>query len=614
MEKEGLPRWDLSRLYPGIDSPEMEADRNEIQTLTDDFVAAYEGRVARLSGLELGNAVVAYEKICALRHKIDAYLLLLEAEDIANAARTGPVRTGQSEVWDHLSFFEGEISELPEAELLTRMAAPELAQYAPWIGRVRAAGNEGLPAGIEAASQEFAEKNIEAWRRLYKITMADLRVDFGGRIFSFDAAADKLADHDLTLTERRELRAALGAVLKRESRSVAFIYNTLVQDEVLESDIRKYPRPEQQAHARNGISPAAAQAMLQAAKRGGQSLSHRFYAWKAARHGQEIVEKALVSAPLPGDPAAAGRLYPWSEAKDIVFKSFRRFSARFARLAQKFFDGNYIDAEQRPGKESGGFALPTGPAHFPYIHINYTGQMQDVPALLGHELGHGVHFALSEKARGMFLSDMPASIAETASIFAEMLVFDYLLKSEKDPLLRRKLLVGQVENMLSNGLLQLAYYDFETRVHEKSRQGALDAEKISDLWEASLKGYYGPSVELDSYDRYYWMTVPHFFEMPFYVHSYSFAQIMVAGLYQAYAEAEAEGPAAKKDFVGKYIELLETGLTRNMQDMFRPFGLDPETPDFWEKGFALIGKYIDRLEKDDIPAAPKRKPKRDLDI
>jgi oligoendopeptidase F len=247
----------------------------------------------------------------------------------------------------------------------------------------------------------------------------------------------------------------------------------------------------------------------------------------------------------------------------------------------------------------------------PYIFMTYTGGIEDL-ITLGHELGHGVHQVLAEKARGLFLSEMSTTVSETASIFAEMVVFEELLRQEKDAVVKRKLLMDKTEGMILNGLQQLSYYDFEMKVHEERKAGELSVDRICDIWEQTQREYFGPAVKMDEYDRYYWMVVPHFYDSPFYVYSYSFAQVLVSGLYQVYKASEKEGQAAKEEFVENYIGLLETGITRNFYEMFQPFDLDPETAEFWQHGLSLIDKYLTDLEKTDgpkaVPAAPKVPP------
>ncbi len=605
--EDTAPRWDLSRLYPSINSPEMMEDRQHSEDMVRDFSEAYEDSICYLSGAALGEAIQEYEAIEDLMRKISSYITLLEAEDRGNLQKTAPIRKWLSETQGRVIFFEEEISDMREQDLITKLSAPELAQYAPWIARVRAERNYMLTPEVEEMSGEYGERNMESWNRLYFETMADMRVEYQGKKYSIDAAHELMGAPETPAQEAALIRREIGATLKKNSRRVALIYNTMIKDRQIDGDLRKYSRPDHEMNLQNGLDPAIVDTMYETVKASYSGLSHKYYRWKAEQHKTEVLPRGMINDPLPGEPE--DRVYGWDEARKIVLRSFRKFSPKFQRLAQKFFDEKRIDAEVRPNKDSGGFCLSTDTASGPFILINYDGTVEDIASALGHELGHGVHQILAEKARGALLSDMPITVAETASIFAEMLVFDEMLQAEKDPAMRKKLLMAKVENMLGNGLGQLAYYDFERRAHDERQHGELSAESLADLWQESQRRFLGTAVEMDDYDRHYWMMVPHLYEMPFYVYSYSFAQVMVGTLYHAYRQAEAEGVEEKEAFVESYIELLETGNTRNFHEMFESFGLDPETPEFWEEGLSLIAQYMDELIQPTgpAPAAAQRK-------
>lgn len=591
-----LPRWNLDHLYSGLDSDDLAADRKRMEVLIAEFRNDYEGGVTWLSGAELGQAIAEYEAIESIYHKIYSYAFLLDQENSANIPKTEPLRKWLTEIGDRYSFFEGEINEMKESDIMTKLSAPEVAVYAPWIASIRADRAYLLTESLEGMSRDLNAASGDAMKRLYDQTMADMRIHWKGKPHSFEEANAAILDPETTLEERRELRGKLADALKQDSARVAFIYNTMVRSYAVDNDLRKYERPDESVNIENRVDARTVDAMFETIKSSYISLSNRFFRWKAEQHGVEAMGRDIMPLPLPKEPKVEEREYSFDEARKIVLRSFRKFSPKFARIAQKFFDEEYIDAEPRPGKDTGGFAMPTGPDNFPYILINYHGKTEDVVSSLGHELGHGVHQALAEKARGNFLSEMPTTVAETASIFAEMLVFEELLRGEKDPAAKRKLLMEKVESMLDNSLRQISYYDFEKRVHEERKGGELSVERLSDIWLDTQKAYFGPGVELDELDRYRWMTIPHFFDTPFYVYSYSFAQVAVSGLFQAYKQAEKEGSEAKEQFVADYIDLLETGITKNLYEMFRPFELDPETPEFWEKGLSLMDKYIGELE------------------
>lgn len=603
-----IPTWDLTAIYASPDAPALKADLAKIDELCAEFADTYEGTLQWLSGGDLGEAIRIYEQIETARYKISSYITLMESDNVANFARLGDLNKWFQENGGKIGFFEAELAGLKESELMPKMAAPTLAAYAPWVAAVRARNDSGVPDNVSHLAADFATTSREGWGRFYHETMNALRVDWKGQKLSVDEVAEKLAAGGATLALRTEGRAAMGAALKAQSARIALCYNAIIRDDMIDNDMAGIRRPDAPVNRINRVDDAVVDTMFDTIKSSYSRLSHRFYEWKAAQHGEEVMPRAQVGMALPGlENAAHG--YSFGDAKRLVMKAFRKFSPKFARLAEKVFDAGHIDAAPREGKEGGAFALPAGPGDVPFVMLSFTGTAGDVAATLGHELGHAVHQQLSEKACGFFMSEVPTPVAETASIFAEMLVFEEMLREEKDPAARKKLLVDRVENMLGNGLQQLAYYDFEKRVHAARREGELDAEAISDIWVETQREYYGPNVETDDYDRYYWMTVPHLFDTPFYVYSYAFAQQVVSGLYQAYKTAEGEGPTARAEFIENYIGLLESGLTQNLYEMFQPFGLDPETREFWENGLSLNEKYLNELIDLDN-AAPAATPKR----
>lgn len=604
---KNLPRWKLEDLYPSLESKKLQDDMAEADAAAQAFRETFEGTVEYLSGEELGDAIAAYETIENIRNKVMCYAGLLEADSLTNFSKTEGVRKWLEKSGATLEFFESEILNMKEKDLVTKMGAPALAHYAPWIAGLRAGGIDALDEEISAVSQDFQNTNREAWRRLYHETLSSLRVQTGDKSLTLDEAGEALAECK-TLQERQELRDAIAKTLTAEGNRMALIYNTIVKDDLLTAKLYKYDRPDQGENEQNGLSPEVVDTMFETVKQSYAGLSHRFYRWKAKQHGAEIMPRAQLNMPLPDAPKDDAGVYSFEEARKTILRAYKRFSPKFARIAKNFFDKGHIDAQARQDKETGAFAMPVGPETYPYVMLTYAGGVEDL-ITLGHELGHGVHQVLAQKARGLFLSEMSTAVSETASIFAEMLVFEELMAKEKDPLKRKDLLMDKTEGMILNGLQQLSYYDFEKRVHAQRQQGELSAEQISDIWIETQKEYFGPAVETDAYDRNFWMVVPHFYDTPFYVYSYSFAQILVSGLYQAYKAAEKEGGAARAEFVENYIALLETGNTRNLYEMCRPFDLDPETPEFWQKGLSLMDKYLTELEnfKTDAPAARPKK-------
>jgi oligoendopeptidase F len=600
---KNLPRWNLKDLYPGLDSPELSVAKDEVEQQAEKFKAEYETTIAYLSGPELGAAIAEYEAICETLNVINCYTILMESDNLNNFAKTDALKRWHTEASDKVGFFESEICNMKERDLMTKLSAAELAPYGPWLARVRVNSTE-LDEDVETMSGDFHTVNREAWRRLYYETLHSFRIEVGEKSYSIDEMDEVIGDAE-TLEERRALREKMADTLKTGAKRMALIYNTITKDNLIEMELRGFERPDHAENTANAVTGDIVDTMHKTVKDAYAKISHRYYAWKARQHGVEVMERAQVSMDLPNEPETE-KSYEFEDARKIILRAFKKFSPKFERLARKMFDEKHIDAEPRPDKETGAFSLATGPGNLPYVFMSYTGGIEDL-ITLGHELGHAVHQTLAEKARGLFLSEMSTTVSETASIFAEMVVFEELLRSEKDPARKKKLLMDKTEGMILNGLQQLSYYDFEMKVHEERKKGELTVDQICDIWLDTQKQYFGPAVQTDEYDRYYWMVIPHFYDSPFYVYSYSFAQMLVSGLYQVYKGAEKEGQAAKEEFVENYIGLLETGITRNFYEMFQSFDLDPETPEFWQHGLSLIDKYLTDLEKMDAAPQPAAK-------
>ena len=579
-----IPGWDLDFMYSGLKSKKLKEDMKSISEVIELFSECYKGRVSSLGGEALGKAVKEYETIIDSRYMIDCYVELLESENQDNFSKTRTVKEWLHKTDAQLSFFEGEINGIKETHLLAKMAAPEFSQYAQWIARVRADKHHMLSPGLEKISRDFNSLHGGALRRLFHETLSGLEFEFEGEILDYDEINSERASSDIEVSDAA--RKEMTRVFKKNSKRMAHIYNALIKDKEVEDRWRKYDRPDQGCNQANHLENEVVDTMFDTIKGSYAEISHRYFAWIAKSHGEDVLKTSDMKGSVLGDQEEG---IPWNEARLTILRAFKNFSPRLDRIARRFFDDEYIDAKDRPNKYPGAFAMPTGPNSHPYILMNYQGYMEDLMTL-AHELGHGCHQVLAEKAQGNFLSEMSDTISETASVFAEMLVFEELMKKEKDPLKKMRLLESKVGDMIGTGLEQLAYYDFEKRVHAARKNGELDSEQISDIWVDALQEYYGPSIELDEFDRYTWITVPHFFETPFYVYSYSFGQMLVCALYEKYEEG------SDPDFKDKYFALLEAGITKNLHEMLSPFDLNPEEPEFWEKGLSLIEKYLDKLE------------------
>ncbi len=581
-----LPKWDLRDLFPGQDSKEFAAALLFIEKQSKEFADKYQGKVVKLSGPALGDAIEAYEKIAESVARVLAYVDLTRAADIDQSAWATDTADRVRTATECTLFFTLEINKMKEGDLLEKIAAPKLASYAPWIGKVRNMREYQLSDAVEKYQHQMESVTEEAWRRLYDQLRADLRVPVRGRELT-EAEAVSIIDSSPDQKLRRETYAALGQALGDNKKAFALITNTLADLKAMDDRWRQFENPEDRRHLDNQIEKETVDALTKAVRDGYAKTAHRYYEWKAKKAGVARLHPADRNAPLPGEK---GRTYTWDEAKEIVLTAFEKISPEMAAIGREFFDKGWIDAEPRPGKDSGGFSHPAVPSAHPYILFNFFGNAGDVMTL-AHELGHGIHQVLASK-QGFLKSDTPLTLAETASVFGEMIVFKELLGRETDLIAQRNMIAQKVEDMLNTVVRQTAFFTFEQKIHaERREKGELSPERISDIWQQTQKDSLGPAVNLDTPGaENYWMYVPHFVHDPFYVYAYSFGDCLVNALYDEYSKA-----SDKKEFAEKYVDLLKAGGTKRHDAALAEFGLDTADPLFWKKGLGVIERYIDDL-------------------
>lgn len=608
-----LPHWDLTEIYPGLQSKAFREDKSELKKLCLAFKEAYEDRVKYLDAEELEQAVLEYEKIEKAYRKLDRYLLLLEGQKISNLSKTSDIHKEIDKLSEDVSFFEYELARVSEKDLILQSN-----RYNPWLAYVRAIHKHDMPdsdpdiTSAEDVGADLSNKNMAAWTRLYRESYAAIRITVDNQEKTVDELHDALTDNAVPLEDKKRYRQVLGQAVREYAPQAAFIYSRIVKDNLTEETARGYSRPDHGVHISNQIDPEVIDTMMGVVRGSYTRLSHRFYNWKADQLGLKKLDRAYLGHAMPGVVEQQASKYTFQEAKDIILKSFRSFSQAFARAAARMFRENRIDAQPRPDKETGCYSLSITPEIRPFILSDFTGNADSI-VTLGHELGHSIQDMRSFAAQGVLMANGSVSLSETASVFAEQIVFDEMMKREKNPVLKKNLLMEKIEGLLQTSLLQAACHDFETKVHEQMKKKDLNAEEISDIWVDVKKAYYGHVVQLDEYERYFWTLIPHFFNTPFYVHSYCVAQLSVSALWDKYETASSAGPEEKKEFVDKYLTLLETGITKNMYQQFRPFDLDPEKIEFWQIGLKQVEKYIDQLEAMDaapsVKATPIKTPK-----
>jgi oligoendopeptidase F len=581
-----LPEWDLADLYPGRDSPELARDLDDLATAAAAFRARYQGRLGALPGAELGAAVAEYERLQELAGRIMSYAELMRAGNVADPEIGRFFQTMHERITDissELLFFTLEINRLEDADLDVKAAAPALARYRPWLRDVRAQRPHQLSDDLEKLLLEKSVAGRAAWMRLFDETIAELRFPFRGQDLTEPEAMHLLSDRDGAV--RHEAALGIGEVLGRNGRLFALITNTLAKDKAIEDGWRHFARPISARNLSNFVEDEVVDALIAAVRASYPDLSHRYYRLKARWFGVDQLPFWDRNAPLPG---ADDRAVPWAEAESTVLSAYRAFSPELAQIGERFFKARWIDAPVRPGKAPGAFAHPTVPGAHPYLLLNYQGKTRDVMTL-AHELGHGVHQVLAA-GQGQLMADTPLTLAETASVFGEMLTFRALLRTESDPARRKIMLAGKVEDMLNTVVRQIAFVTFEMRVHDERREAELTADRLCEIWLEVQRDSLGPALRLDDSYRYYWSYIPHFIHSPFYVYAYAFGDCLVNSLYAAYEDAH-------QGFAERYLDLLRAGGTLRHRELLAPFGLDAADPAFWSKGLGVIGRFIDELER-----------------
>ena len=580
-----LPSWNLADLYDGIASPALETDLKRIDAEASAFARGYEGKVAGLSGPDLATAIAAYERLQETLGRLMSFgsLSFAGAMDDAKVAQfyqTLQERVNGASV--RLLFFTLELNRIEDADLAAKLATPALRHYAAWLRDLRAFRPHQLSDEVEKLLHEKYVAGRAAWGRLFDETVTDLRFPVGGEDLTIAEAMHLMFDPDRT--KRQEGSESVATVLGGAARTFALITNTLAKDKEIEDRWRGFARPISARNLSNFVEDEVVDALIHAVKEGCPSLSHRYYAMKARWLGLGKLEYWDRNAPLPGAPQ---RAIPWIEARQIVLDSYRAFSPKLAVIGERFFTERWIDAAPRPGKDSGAFSHPTVPSAHPYILMNYMGNARDVMTL-AHELGHGVHQVLAAR-QGHLMADTPLTLAETASVFGEMLTFRKLLAAERDPATRKALLARKVEDMINTAIRQVAFCEFERRVHDERRSGELLPERLNAIWLEIQSESLGPAFNWQPGYGTYWSSIPHFVHTPFYVYAYAFGDCLVNSLYAAYQ-------AAPEGFAEKYLDMLSAGGTLRHHELLQPFGLDAREPAFWDKGLSVLRGLIDELE------------------
>ncbi|WP_089232577.1 M3 family oligoendopeptidase [Tropicimonas sediminicola] len=581
-----LPDWDLSDLYTAPDALELKRDMDWLEQACLSFAEDYEGKLAALDAAGMLECVLRYEKIDVIAGRIMSFAGLRYYQNTTDPERAQFLGNCQEKITNFttpLVFFSLELNRIEDEALATLLAENEdLHRYKPIFDKLRAMKPYQLSDELEKFLHDQSTVGAAAWNRLFDETMAGLQFEVQGETHSLESTLNFLTEKD------RELREAAARELARvfsENLSLfARVHNTLAKEKEIEDRWRGMPTPQTGRHLSNQVEPEVVEALRNAVVNAYPQLSHRYYDLKRKWLGLNALEVWDRNAPLPMEDT---RIVDWEEAKQTVLDAYAGFSPRMAEIAAPFFEKGWIDAGVKPGKAPGAFAHPTVVDVHPYVMLNYLGKPRDVMTL-AHELGHGVHQVLAA-GQGELLASTPLTLAETASVFGEMLTFRKLLDQAKDKAQRKVLLAGKVEDMINTVVRQIAFYDFECKLHEARRHSELTPDEINALWMSVQGESLGPAFSfMDGYETF-WSYIPHFVHSPFYVYAYAFGDGLVNALYAVYEEGDP-------GFQEKYFEMLKAGGSKHHTELLAPFGLDATDPAFWDKGLAMISGMIDELE------------------
>ncbi|MFK7764477.1 MAG: M3 family oligoendopeptidase [Roseobacter sp.] len=580
-----LPEWNLDDLYTGEDAPELKRDLDWLEQACSSFATDYEGNLAGLDAEGFLECVLRNEKINQVAGRIMSFAGLRYYQLTTDADRAKFMSDLQEKITNFttpLVFFTLEINRLPDDHLDGLYARnADLARYKPVFDRVRAMKPYQLSDELEKFLHDLGVVG-DAWERLFDETIAGLEFDVDGETLNIEGTLNLLTDPERA--KREAAARELAHVFADNVKTFARVHNTQAKEKEIVDRWRGMETPQQGRHLSNQVEPEVVEALRNAVVKSYPKLSHRYYELKRKWLGLDTMQVWDRNAPLPMEDT---RTVGWDRAEQMVMEAYNAFDPRMGEIAEPFFRKGWIDAAVKPGKAPGAFAHPTVTNVHPYVMLNYLGKPRDVMTL-AHELGHGVHQVLAAE-QGEMLSSTPLTLAETASVFGEMLTFQRMLEGAKDDAERKILLAGKVEDMINTVVRQIAFYDFECKLHDARRGGELTPDDINALWMSVQAESLGPAFEfMDGYETF-WAYIPHFVHSPFYVYAYAFGDGLVNALYAVYAEGDA-------GFEDKYFDMLKAGGSKHHKELLAPFGLDASDPAFWDKGLSMISGFIDQLE------------------
>ena len=581
-----LPVWDLTEIYTDIKDPKIKTDLKKIRDSSDKFVKKWKGRIKDLNPSDFLSCIETYQKICESLHKIGTHSSLIFAtnmEDAEISRYNSSVSDEFTEIFSSLIFFTLELSKVNDVKIQNWMNDKNCSKWEPYLKVLRKRNPYLLDPLVEEMLIEKSATGRSAWVRLFDETSASLRFPFKEGELSEAEILNLLSDPDPN--NRKLAGKSLSNILEKNKRVFSMILNVISRDRFIEDNKRGFKNIVSSRNLDNDVEDEVVDALVHTVDKAMPKLTHRYYKWKANEFGKNKLDWWDRNAPLP---ETSDKSIEWNDAKDIILESFASFHPEISNIAELFFKNGWIDASVRKGKASGAFAHPSVPSLHPYILVNYQGKIRDVMTL-AHELGHGVHQILAAK-NGLLMAETPLTLAETASVFGEMLVFRKLL--DESPIGQKKqLLAGKVEDMLNTVARQIGFHQFEVKFHEARIKSELTPDEISDIWMETQSHAVGPSINLNTDYRVLWGYIPHFVHTPFYVYAYAFGDSLVNALWHSYQVSD------KEDFSKKYIQLLSAGGTKSHNELLKPFQLSAYESSFWDRGVSMITGLMDELEE-----------------
>lgn len=587
MNTQQLPAWNLTDLYQGTDDPKIASGLEKYRKFCKSFARKYKGRLGELNGAELGKALRDYEKHASLAGRIGGFAYLNMVTQMKNQQAVAFYQGINEKLTDYskpLVFLSLEINSLPQEKITEWLKDKSAAFYRPWLERVRRFKKYELSEQVEEVLLEKSMTSSSAWVRLYEETSSRLVYTVNGKQYNDAEISKLLLDKDASL--RHAAGKEINRVAKENAELFTFIYNMIIKDKAIEDEKRGFKTPVSSRNMSENVNDNTVKALAESVRANYAALAHRFYRLKAKWLKMKKISYWDRNAPLPFSEDSG---YTWDEAVKTVLEAYNGFSPKLYNIAKDFFTHDWIDVPPRDGKRSGAFCAPVSADAHPYLMLNFAGKRNDV-LMLAHELGHGCHHQTRIK-NGELNEYSRMTTEEVASVFGEMITFQSMVSKLPDNEEKLALIASKVSDMINTAVRQIAFHFFETRAHDERRNGELSTERLNQIWQEEMRESLGDYVEVGEDSAYIWSQVGHFFFLPFYVYAYSFADCLVNSLYRVSQEGTV------KDFPAKYMEMLSKTAITDYKKLLAPFGLNPENPDFWNKGLSLIGSYIDELER-----------------